>query len=68
MDKKDWPIIDTSDLNQDAVREFEENEKAIRRLDRIPKKRITFEQHKELITRVRNRPNIVRRFRQKEES
>ena len=68
MDEKDWPIIDTSDLNQDAVREFEENEKAIRRLDRIPKKHITFEQHKELIARVRNRPNIIRRFRQKEES
>ena len=68
MDEKDWPIIDTSDLNQEAVREFYENEKIIRKLDRIPKKRITPEEDYELRYRVWNRANIVRRFRQKEES
>ena len=63
--KNDWPIIDTTGMNKDALLEFEQNEKIIKRLLRVPKKRRTEEQIDELHYRVWNRVNIIRHFNEK---
>ena len=63
--KNDWPIIDTTGMNKDALLEFAQNEKIIKRLLRVPKKRRTEEQIDELHYRVWNRVNIIRRFNEK---
>ena len=55
--------INIDELNKNVLIEFEENEKRIKYLLRIPKKRITQEEQEELRYRVWNRVNIIHRLK-----
>lgn len=55
--------INIDELNKDVLLEFEENEKRIKYLLKIPKKRITVQEQEELRYRVWNRVNIIHRMK-----
>lgn len=55
--------INIDELNKDVLLEFEENEKRIKYLLKIPKKRISIEEENELRYRVHNRVNIIHRMK-----
>lgn len=55
--------INQNELNKEALKEYQKNEKRIKHLLRIPKKRITAEEQEELRYRVWNRVNIIHRLK-----
>ena len=55
--------INIEEVNKEALLEFEENEKRIKHLLRIPKKRITVQEQEELRYRVWNRVNIIHKLK-----
>jgi len=60
---EDLPLLDVSDIDPGALKEFFDNEKIINRLNRIPKKKITDEEKELLLECVRRRPYIIRKFK-----
>ena len=62
---EDLPLIDVSDVDPDALKEFFDNEKIINKLNKISKKRITTEERELLLECIRKRPSIIRRFNNK---
>ena len=62
---EDLPLIDVSDVDPDALKEFFDNEKIINKLNKISKKRITTEERELLLECIRKRPYIIKRFNNK---
>ena len=62
MNNKDLSLIDVSNINPDVLKEFFDNEKRIKQLNRIPKKKITTNEREMLLECVRSRPSILRTF------